>query len=1096
MKLKLTLFTVIFCIFGGTQQLASQVKLWDAKSDTATLLFKKKTRKETPSQKKIFQLNSTLLEQKLNKLQEKKMSKGSETITLSFPDAYGNISDYSVKETSILSPTLQKKFPNIRSFSGVSLENPQITIKFSTSRLGIHVIKFLPNHQLEYIDPYTQNGGYYTAYSKNSIPNKTNDWSCGFEQKKQHNKTYKKTKTTTSASLKTFRLALSCTWDYAQYHIVEQNIEETSNELTKKEAVLSAMNVTITRVNGIFEKDMAITFQLVDNNESLIFLNADTDPYSGDEFDQLDQVQETCDTKIGYSNYDIGHLFRVGDAGIAELSGACTSVKAMGITGTNPPIGDSFDVDYVAHEIGHQLGATHTFNNSCNENRTSYSAIEPGSGSTIMAYAGICYPNVQYNSDSYFHSISITQIQANTTSGASTCADETQLEKEVITASAGEDKIIPINTPFVLEGTATGNLDNATYCWEQTDAGIAVMPPSGTSTTGPLFRSVSPTDKKYRYFPNIETILLNETGNQWEQLPQTTRTLNYNFTVRNNENPISQTKIATLKLTTTESAGPFLVTSQSSSEIIYAGENKSITWEVANTDTSPINESHVHIYLSLDGGYTYPITLAENVPNDGQQDVFIPDVESEQARIKVAAANNVFFNVNASDLEIITTDFILSPESTLVSSCNSDSEVFEVNYKTFNNYNGTTFFSIENLPEGINASIEPEFANSDTTFTITLSGIDNIAKGKYNLSLKGTGTTTSYETDLELLSNDLIIHSPSLTCPVNKAQAQNTSIIFKWNSNPNISNYLIEIATDPNFLSIVDSTNTSKNEHTSDSLEEETTYYWRVTGSNACENSTSSLVFNFTTGTTETLKYSANNLSLAIPDNDNSGMSSTIEVPENLEITNLKVMVDISHSFVGDLEILLTHPENETIRLTEATGYEGQNLNNILFDDKATRAFLSATAPFSGAYRPAEPLITFDKLSSAGTWTLTIADKASEDIGFLNAWELQFDAIPNNEQTCAIPPKAFTPNGDGFNDVWNLSNIRIDNDYNTYIYPYVNLKIYTPLGELVYSKDKYNNTFDGRKNNGTKLKTGPYIYHIESNETDFQRLTGWIYIKY
>jgi len=1094
MKRKYFVYIFLLCLLGGMLKMSSQEQLWTSKSETSTLLFKKKTRKEVPVQNKIFQLNKILLLQKLGTLSANKKQKNKTTIP--FPDSYGKTSNYSVTETPTLSPVLQEKFPNIRSYTGVSQENPHTKIRFSTSKAGLHLIKFQENNEIEFIDPYTQNGDYYTVYSKKSIPKRLKNWTCNFDEKAQHHKSSKKANTTTVATLKTFRMALSCTLEYAQFHIEDQNIDATADILTKKEAVLSAMNITLTRVNGIFEKDLAITMQLVDNNEKLIYLDSESNPYSGDVFNQLDQIQAACDNEIGFNKYDIGHLFRVGDAGIAELSGACTGVKAMGITGTNPPIGDSFDVDYVAHEIGHQLGATHTFNNSCNENRTNYSAVEPGSGSTIMAYAGICFPNVQNNSDTYFHSVSISQIQTNTNTGASTCATESLQQQETVIPDAGSDLFIPVNTPFMLKGTATGNLENATYCWEQTDTGIAEMPPNGMSTVGPLFRSVNPSNTNYRYFPKIETIITGETGNAWEQLPQKARILNFNFTVRNNETPISQTKIDALKLNTTENAGPFLVTSQNKEEILYAGENISVTWDVANTDAAPINESLVNISLSLDGGYSYPISLATNVPNDGQQDIVVPLVQSLQARIKVAAAENVFFNINTADLEIITTDFVLSPVLASISSCNKATETFEVNYKTFNNYQGLTSFSIENLPSGLSATISPESANTYTTITINLSGLDEISKGKYNFLLKGVGSSLEHETVLKLENHGLISNSPALTCPKNNAIAQSTSTIFKWSANPNANSYLIEIATDSDFSTIVDSANTPENNYTSKILNEETSYYWRVSASNSCTTTLNSLVATFTTGAAEILEYSSNNLQLEIPDNNNQGISTTIDIPDNFDISNLRVMLNITHSFIGDLEIILTHPDNETIYLTQATGREGQNLLDVLFDDNASKNFLTAIPPFSDAYRPFEPLATFNNLNSKGEWTLTVADKAAEDIGFLNNWNILFDAIPKTEQTCAILPKAFTPNGDSFNDMWRLGNIRVDSDYTTNIYPYVNLKIYSPLGELIYAKEKYDNTFDGHQNNGTKLKTGPYIYHIESNEVDFQTLKGWIYIKY
>ncbi|GAB5401338.1 MAG: zinc-dependent metalloprotease family protein [Aureisphaera sp.] len=639
---------------------------WTSVQETRVSSLDKEFRNSMPSHYELFELDVDAFAQIASMAPTRKSNHTSNTF-LSLPSNNGKAMTYRVLEASVLSDGLKAQFPNIQSYVAQGIEDPSSVARFSVSPIGVHVMISSPKHKTIYIDPYTKDKRFYIHYSKDAVPTNPDSFECHVENTVS---TYVEdsengNRNADDGMLRTFRLALACTGEYAIFHLNNQGIDPGEPDSVKKAAVLSAMNVSMTRVNGVFERDVALTMEIIPNNTDIIFLDPATDGYTNnDPFALLGENQSKCDAVIGNANYDIGHVFSTQGGGVAQLNSPCVSgAKAQGVTGINNPIGDFYDIDYVAHEMGHQYGANHPQNNNCQRSSVS---IEPGSASTIMGYAGICAPNVQSNSDDYFNGVSIIEMWNNISAGNSTCAEQTDTNNEPPVINNGGGFFIPLSTPFVLRGDATDPdaEDILTYCWEQIDATPAPMPPVSTSTVGPLFRSLDPSESPDRYMPKLETVLLGSTSTTWEVVPSVQRSMGFRLTVRDNVVNGGASASTVTGVTTIDGTGPFVVTSQTSAEDWALGSTQTVTWDVANTDAAPISTTAVDILLSVDGGLNFEYTIAEDVSNNGSHTLTVPNVpNTSEARLMVAARDNLFYNVNAVEFVIsgtaATEDFTL-----------------------------------------------------------------------------------------------------------------------------------------------------------------------------------------------------------------------------------------------------------------------------------------------------------------------------------------------------------------------------------------------------------------------------------------------------
>jgi hypothetical protein len=416
---------------------------------------------------------------------------------------------------------------------------------------------------------------------------------------------------------------------------------------------MAAFHTSMTRVNGIFERDVAISMELIANTDELIFLDPATDPY---QFEFPIENQAVCDDIIGTANYDIGHAFGVGAGGAAERSSCCVEgLKAEGYSTLTAPVGDGFDINFVAHEFGHQFGCSHTANGNCNN--TPSTSVEPGNAYSVMGQDFFCDPIIEEVRGAYFHAINILEIALNVTEGPpGSCASLTDTGNTPPTVNIGKEHYhVPVSTPFKLSAEGMDDDGDAlTYCWEQMDNEKVTDPPVSTNTAGPAFRSYEPVEESYRYFPSIEYII-NGTDYLWEVLPGVSRVMNFRVTARDNFLGGGCTAEDDVDLTFTESAGPFLVQRPNVNETWHQGALYTISWDVANTDKAPVNCADVDILLSIDGGYTYPIVLAEEATNDGSYIVQMPQVATSMARVMIVCSDNIFFDISDENFSIEAT---------------------------------------------------------------------------------------------------------------------------------------------------------------------------------------------------------------------------------------------------------------------------------------------------------------------------------------------------------------------------------------------------------------------------------------------------------
>ncbi|WP_048825636.1 reprolysin-like metallopeptidase [Hymenobacter sp. DG25B] len=921
-------------------------------------------------------------------------ARGAAEVVISLPLPDGTSGRFRLAAVPVLPAALAAHYPQIATYMGQGLDDVTATARLDLTPAGFHA-QILSTTGTTYIDPAAPGSATHLVFDRTAIVALPAPCYTAAPARLAAGKRGQTKRLTSGEQLRTYQIAVACTGEYTQA------------KGGTRAGALAAIVTSINRVSGIYERELAIRLTLVPKEDSIIYLNPATDPYTNQTDDNsLNTNQRTIDKRIGEANYDVGHLFTTDGGGLALLGVVCLNgEKAKGITGLSNPTGDAFDVDFVAHEIGHQFGANHTFNgntgNCSGANREAQTAYEPGSGSTIMAYAGICAPqNLQPNSDPYFHTISLEEIIAYTTQGTgNSCAAVTSTGNHAPTANAGARYLIPVNTPFTLTGAGTdADGDALTYSWEQFNLGPDGFPDL-PSDDAPIFRSFLPASSPTRTFPRLPDILANQ-HTIGELLPSYERQLLFRLTVRDNRAGGGGIATDTVSIPVIGTAGPFKITEPSGAQTWLAGSPQLIRWDVANTDQTPINTAAVSIRLSTDGGLTFPVTLAANTPNDGHETIILPAATkaTTNARIKVEAVGNVYFDISDESLSIQVPSgpaFSLSQTEnapTELNLCPGTTGQASLTVSPLNGFSGTVNLAATQLPAGVTVSFSPAQLTATGTTVVTLNIPLTLALGNYSVTIEGTSGSQKRGYVLRFSVRRAVTAVPTLRTP--RTSPQGTLPLFAWSQVALAQSYELQVANNPEFTNPELSTSLSDTAYVPQNpLSEQTTYYWRVRGvGSECGPGPYSAVASFKTGAMACARYASLDVPKPMPAAGTVSITSVIRVSTDELIADVNVRdLRISYPNLGDLTVELTAPSGRKVLLTEAPCPGSANLH-ASFDDQATSA-INCPLNTGQTALPQTLLARLQGQPANGNWTLTIQAPQAQEGNALLGWTLELCTV-------------------------------------------------------------------------------------------------------
>ncbi|MBK9338016.1 MAG: T9SS type A sorting domain-containing protein [Lewinellaceae bacterium] len=1004
---------LLVCLLGLGMNLSAQSALnfWKPVAEQSIQLPENGVRTVEPVQYKTFRLDYTGMAASLRQApMEFTEAANQQPLLIDLPLADGSFRTFRMWESPIMAPELTAKYPEIRNYAGVAADNSGTRVRLGVGYQGFHAFLFGEDGSSQSVRTYAngQNTN-YIAYRLTDLPQENTPaggaW-CDADNQHIADETLENLLEQGSAvaqrgnalvELKTYRIAIAAKGEYAQFHG------------GTKPLVLAAINTALNYIVDKQERDFGVRMILIANNDEIIFLDPATDPYSGDvASDWMNQNPTAINSILGGSSYDLGHVFSryVTGTTLGVVGGRTCNVvnKARGASSYSNTNSEKFFL-VAAHEFGHQLDASHTWSN-CPDFQVQLAqgtAFEPGSGTTIMSYAGACGGggnNVQNMEDSYYHIGSIVQVKTFVWQGdGSACGavvPTTNTEPEVSVISP-KNVFIPAGTPFRL--TASGTDPDGTpltYCWEQYDTGPASTLGSPTGNA-PMFRSFPPTSSPTRYFPRLQTVSTN-TSSGTEVVPQYDRNLTFRVTLRDNHPASGGQDWEEIKLSVTTAAGPFLVSYPNANGVVWTqGEDRLMEWDIANTDKAPINCQLVNIKMSTDGGITFPLTLATNVPNKGRHCIRVPNVITSTVRIMVEAEDNVFFDMSNANLRIEAAQqpsFTLCAPAVFDTICLPAQNMSVLGTAALAGFSDPITLSAGTLPAGVTATFSPNPVTPGSDVLMVLNLPAGQQEGTFNVDItaEAGSTTKTFSKTVTVFLNDFA--GLSLKTPVNGADGQNRAPALRWNASPNANTYEVELATNPSFASgtII----ATQDGITADSfqvpllLEKGAVYYWRFRPKNECGTGDWLGPFAFGTLVDVCAAFQAFDLPKNIPTSV-STIESKITVPVSAIISDVNIRkIQGTHQFFRDLEVRLVGPTGTEVLLfnQKCGGYNGGF--NVGFDDSSPNTTFACPPSTSGAiFKPEQLLNAFNGQTSNGEGTLRVKDNMISSGGSLAAFELE-----------------------------------------------------------------------------------------------------------
>ncbi|MBK7523088.1 MAG: proprotein convertase P-domain-containing protein [Saprospiraceae bacterium] len=942
-----------------------------------------------------------------------------------FPLANGKMEGFKVFEQPVMEEGLSQKYPFLKAYKGICSSDPTIKIWITVSPYGFSAVISTPQG-IEYVDKYfMERKDVYIVYNVDTYKN--NPYAgiplCGVDPASEDKYTpfMPFSRKTEEVETRTYRLAMACTGEWGG---------ATSRGTVAK--CLADMNIMVTRLTQIYEDQLAMRFVLVNDNDKIIFLDKDTDPYIGS--DKAKTILPTntgiLNDRIGVNNYDIGHVlsicFDVG--GVAHLGSACQSLKGNGVTCFNDSNFEYAVASIMAHEVGHQFDATHTWN-SCpgsQDNVQVETAYEPGSGSTIMSYGGLCgSDNIFGGKDPYFHVVSLEQMLAKTLSGgnAYNCAQKTLTGNHTPVVIMPEGGFtIPQSTPFALSAMATDeDGDNLTYRWEQYNIGpqSSLGNPIGNA---PLFRSFPGESSPTRFFPTKTRIFKNQLNAKDEVLPTITRDLKFKCVVRDEKAVGVGITWDEMSFSVTEDAGPFVITYPRVDAKFDVGQEINVTWDVANTNEAPVNCKKVNIFVSVNEALLDNdpnlILVAKEVPNNGSTKIIIPNKVSNKINFVIKAADNIFLTTSALPSIVqnpVNPGIFVAVDNDLREICLPASPAFEFETTGLSGLTENILFDIQSgLPNGAiasfsNATVAP---GNKTLLTINMDNV--VGKGLAEIAVRAfvPGVDTLVRT-LRIYYTATNLNEFTTLTPADGTTGGSVLPNFSWTANVDAAFYQIQLATNPSFEAAVlvfDRNVNITNVNSSVVLEKSSVYYWRVRASNDCKTGDWSAVKAFSTEVLSCKEFNSGVLNLTISSSGTPSVETALNVGIEGMVNDINVKsIKCDHQRNGDIVASLLAPSGKEIILWSKKCGTQKNISLGLDDESPT--FFNCPLNNNRILKPENKLSGFSGEQTKGNWTLKIQDTAPGEGGKLLEFNLELCsnvsvAAPSlvNNNVLQIPP--------------------------------------------------------------------------------------------